>query len=145
MGPRGEQAKLAVRDALAKYHGGTVVQEGPVVGESQPNGLVEEAGKTVREFVRVLKEQIEGKTKVKLKNDDVIIQWVIRWAAMMVSRYMVGKDGRTSCEWRRGRACRAPVATFGGKVWWHKQIREQQERKDKIESEWHEGLWLGQS
>ena len=56
----------------------------------------------------------------------------------------VGKDGRTSYERRRGRACRAPVATFGEKVW-YKQIREQKERMDTIESEWHEGLWLGQS
>ena len=32
----------------------------------------------------------------------------------------------------------------GRKVWF-KQIREQKERKDKIVSEWHEGLWLGQS
>ena len=116
----GEPACVAVRDAPAKYHGGIVVQEGPAAGESQSNGLVEEAGKTV-EFVRVL------------------IQWMIRWAAMMVSRYMVGKDGRTSYERRRGRACRAPVATFGENVW-YKQIR-----LDKIESEWHEGLWLGQS
>ena len=51
---------------------------------SQSNGRVEEAGKTVREFVRVLKEQIEGKTNVMLQCDDVIIQWMIRWAAMMV-------------------------------------------------------------
>ena len=28
---------------------------------------------------------------------------------------------------------------------WYKLIRKQKERKDKIESEWHEGLWLGQS
>ena len=63
---------------------------------------------------------------------------------MMVSRYMVGKDGRTNFERRRSRACRAPVATFGEKVR-YKQIREQKERKDKIEPEWHEGPWLGQS
>ena len=55
----GEPARLAVLDALAKYHGGTVVQEGPAAGERQSNGRVEEAGKMVREFVRVLKEQIE--------------------------------------------------------------------------------------
>ena len=108
-----EPAILAVRDALAKNHGGIVVQERPAVGESQSNGLVEEAGKTVREFVWVLKE---GKTNVKLKCDDVIIQWMIRWAAMMDSRY----------ELRRGRACRAPEATFGENVW-YKQIREQKE------------------
>ena len=111
----GEPVFLAVRDALAKYHGGIVVQEEAAVGESRSHGLVEEAEKTVREFVRVLKKQIEGKTSVKLKCDDVIIQWMIRWAAMMVSRYMVGKDGRTSHERRRGRACTAQVATFGRK------------------------------
>ena len=103
---------------------------------------VEEAGKTVGEFVP--KKQIKGKTNVKLKCDDVIMKWMIRWGAMMVSGCMVGKDGRTSYERRRGRACRAPAATFGEQVW-YKQIREQKERKDKIESEWHEGLWLGQS
>ena len=69
---------------------------------------------------------------------------MIRWAAMMVSRYTVGKDGRTSYGRRRSRACRAPVASFGEKVW-YKQIREQRERTDKIESEWHEGQRLGQS
>ena len=41
----GEPAILAVRDALAKYHGGIVVQEGPAVGESQLNGFVEKQGK----------------------------------------------------------------------------------------------------
>ena len=34
--------------------------------------------------------------------------------------------------------------TFREKVW-YKQIREQQERKENIESEWHEGLCPGQS
>ena len=106
-------------DAPAKYRGGIVAQEGPAVGGSQSNGLVEEAGKTVREFGVVLKEHIEGKTSVKLKSDDVMI----RWTAMMVSRYMVGKDERTSYERRRSRACRAPEATFGERVW-YKQIRE---------------------
>ena len=54
---------LLLRDALAKYRGGIVVQERPAVGESQLNGLVVEAGKKVKKFVRVLKEQIEEKTK----------------------------------------------------------------------------------
>ena len=81
--------------------------------------LSRKQGKRSGSLVWVLKEHIEGKTSVKLKSDDVMI----RWTAMMVSRYMVGKDERTSYERRRSRACRAPEATFGERVW-YKQIRE---------------------
>ena len=60
---------------------------------------------------------------------------MIRWAAMLVSRYMVGKDGRTAYERRRGRRCRLKLATFGEKVW-YKEAREHKERKYKLETEW---------
>ena len=139
-----EPAVIAVRDTLAKYHGGIVVPEGPAVGESESNGAAEEAGKTVREFVRVLKGQVEAKAKIKIESHDVIVQWMVRWAAMMVSRYLVGKDGRTAYERRRGRKCKVPLAGFGEKVW-YKQIREQKERRDKLATEWKEGVWLGHS
>ena len=33
--------------------------------------------------------------------------------AMLVSRYLVGKDGRTAYERRTGRKCRVPVVPFG--------------------------------
>ena len=140
----GESAIVALRNAVAKYHGGRVVPEGPAKGESQSNGVVEEAGKTVREFVRVLKEQLEHEADVELEGDEPITLWMIRWAAMNVSRYMVGSDGRTGYERRRGRKCKLQVVCFGEKVW-YKRIRETKERKNKFSSEWEEGLWLGQS
>ena len=46
-----ERAIAAVREALAKSHGGKVVQESPPRGERQSNGTVEEVGKTARECV----------------------------------------------------------------------------------------------
>ena len=39
-----ENPIVAVRDALAKYHGGNVVIDKPPKYESQSNGTVEEAG-----------------------------------------------------------------------------------------------------
>ena len=51
----GESSIQTVRDAVGKFHGGRVTPEGPAKGESQSNGVVEEAGKTVREFTRVFK------------------------------------------------------------------------------------------
>lgn len=138
----GEKAIGAVRDALGKFLGGRVVPEGPAKGESASNGVIEEAGKTIREFVRVFKEQVEEKASVKMESSDVILLWAVRWAAMNCSRYLVGKDGRTPYERRRGKKCRVPVVCFGETVW-YKEIREAKERKEKLLSEWQEGIWLG--
>ena len=59
-----ENAMKALRTAVAKYHGGTVIPEAPAKGESQSNGEIEESGKTVREFVKILMGQLEEKAKV---------------------------------------------------------------------------------
>ena len=40
--------------------------EGPARNESQSNGVVEQAGRIVRKFARVFKEQIKDKTGIIL-------------------------------------------------------------------------------
>ena len=98
----GERSMVALRTVLAKFLGGKVVPEDPPREESQSNGTLEEAGKTVREFVRVLREHVQDKAGVELGASDVIVLWMVRWAAMIVSRFLVGNDGLTACERRRG-------------------------------------------
>ena len=61
---------------------------------------------------------------------------------MMTSRYLKGKDNETPYQRRRGRVCEIPVVPHGEKVWF-KRILEQKGQKDKMESEWEEGIWLG--
>ena len=138
----GEAAIIAVREKIGKYHGGRVIPEDPAKGESPSNGRVEEAGKTVREFTRVLKDQIEEKAQMEIHTSDVIVLWMVRWAAIMCSRYLVGSDGRTAYERRKGRRCKLPVVPFGETVWYRK-VRDNKERRNKFLSEWEEGLWLG--
>ena len=53
----GEAAIKKLAETVAKQLGGEVIPEQPAKGESQSNGAVEEAGKTVREFTRVLRMQ----------------------------------------------------------------------------------------
>ena len=52
----------------------------------------------MRGFTKAFKEQIEEKAKIKLEAEDVILQWMIRRAAMDGSRFLVGKDGKTAYE-----------------------------------------------
>ena len=85
-----EKSMVALRDAVGEFHGGEVIMEQPAKGESQSNGRVEEAGKTIRGLTRVVKEQIEDRAKIKLEQTDAILQWIIRWGAMVPSRFSRG-------------------------------------------------------
>lgn len=75
---------------MAKYDMGKVIPEEPGRGESQS---VEEAGKFVREFARVLKEYLEDKAEMTLRPEEDIAPWMMRWAAMLCTRYLDGKGG----------------------------------------------------
>ena len=67
-------------------------------GESQSNGKVEEAGKTVRSMAKVFKDMIEERIGGELASDSKIIHWLVRWVAMLYSRYKIGTDGKTAYE-----------------------------------------------
>ena len=94
----GEPAIRAVREKLATYHGGKITPEQPPTGESQSNGKVEEAGKTVRSMAKVFKDMIEERIGGELASDSKIIHWLVRWVAMLYSRYKIGTDGKTAYE-----------------------------------------------
>ena len=139
-----EHSIVAVRDAVGKFVGGRIIPEAPPKEESKSNGEIEEAGKTVREFAVVLKDMMEHKAKITVEQEDIVVPWMVRWAAMLISRFKVGNDGKTGYERRRGRKCNIPVVPFGETVW-YKLVRETKERKDKFNSEWEEGIRLGQA
>ena len=94
----GEPAIVAVRERLSRYHGGKITPEQPTKGESSSNGKVEEAGKTTRSLVKVFKDMIEDKTGQEIESDCVVMLWLVRWAAMLYSRFKIGTDGKTSYE-----------------------------------------------
>ena len=137
----GESSITAVRDRLGRYHGGKITPEQPPPGESPSNGRVEEAGKTIRGYVRVFKDMIEDKIKGKLGTDSIILQWLIRWAAMLHSRVSRGDDGRTAYERQRGRKCNMEIVPFGESV--HYRRLDKPEDRNKLESNWEDGIWLG--
>ena len=68
-----EPAIVAVRDALAKTHGGLISPEQPPKGEHASNGVVEEAGRTIRDMLRVLKIQLETRLKYEIDTDSPIM------------------------------------------------------------------------
>jgi len=138
-----EKAITAVRRAVSELRAGKTIPESPPKGESAANGRIEEAGKRIREYVRTLVDQIEYNAKMSVKSEDVIMQWAVRWAAMLINRYVVREDGKTTHERIKGRKCKDVVLPFGESIW-YKQLKTSKTADKKAECDWKEGVWLGQ-
>ena len=113
--------------------------EQPPKGEHAINGRVEEAGRTIRYMVRVLKLQLEAKIGMEVSMTEPIIKWMVRWAAMMRSRFRTSSGNTTAYEKQTGRRCQSEVVPFAEKVRYRKL--SQPDGKNAIMSpKWEEGI-----
>ena len=81
----GEPTLLSVRNAVMKYHGRIIIPEGPAKCERAENGLIEEPGKTIREYFCIFLSQIEDGIDDKIPLDSNITSWIVRWAVICYS------------------------------------------------------------
>ena len=75
-----------------------------------------------------MRDVVETEANMKLDGSNAIVHWMIRWDSMAMTRFVVGVDGMTAIEGRRGRRCRIPMAAFGELVW-YKKAEKQKDRK----------------
>ena len=81
-----EDSIEVVRRAISGLRVGESIMEHAPKGESQSNGRVEEAGKTVRNLALAYKLQIEKNAGITLESDSPIRQWGVRLAAVNQTR-----------------------------------------------------------
>ena len=136
-----EPAILTLKDRVIEERVAETVPEETPVGEHEAN-LAEGAVRRVREHTRVLISSLEAKSKGELDRNGAVIQWAVRWAAVMLSCFKVGVDGMTAYQRIRGRKCKMPVAVFGERVLF-KELRDGKADRGKIDSDWKSGVWLG--
>ena len=110
---------------VARMRGDAVtISEHSAVGDSQGNGFIERAVRTVEEMVRTLKFDLEAHISETLKITHKVISWLIEHAVDLVNKVQVGQDGKTSFERVKGKRfngdilrCASPVMMgVAGKV-----------------------------
>ena len=136
--------KRQVTRKLAKFHGGDIVPEHSPPGESQANGAAEENGKACLGLAVTMLEAICSGVGEVIDGKLPIIQWVIRWAAMAISRFSVIDGDKTAFERQTGRKCHLEVIPIG-EVVLYKSAKTSGDRKRVIGENWREAIWLGHS
>ena len=85
----------------AKTHRGPHTQtmvEHSAVGDSQANGLIERANRSVEGQVRTMISALEEKLNSKINGTDTVIPWLILHAGTILNVFTVGKEGKTPHE-----------------------------------------------
>ena len=81
----------------------TMMHEQSPVGESQANGIIENAIQRVQGQFRTIKDNLEARYQAKIKKDSVIVPWMMSHAADTMNRYKVEGDGKTAHERVKGK------------------------------------------
>ena len=116
-----EPSTKALQDAVIHACVGVeVLPQGPPKGDHMANGRVEMAVREVKRQCRTLRISAEQNTSVRIADDSPLLSWLPRFAAQVMNKMRIGRDGKTTEMRRTGRRWRKPMAQFGEKVWFRK-------------------------
>ena len=116
-----EPSTKALQDAVIHARVGVeVIPQGPPEGDHMANGRVHMVVREVERRCRTLRISAEKNTSVRIDDDRPLLSWLPRFAAQVMNKMRIGKDGKTSEMRRTGRRWRKPRAQFGEKVWFRK-------------------------
>ena len=79
------------------------VPENSPKGESQSNGSIESAIRELAGMTRTLKDAIESKIGEPLGQDHPMLPWIVEHSGTVITRYRIGKDGRTAYQRIKGK------------------------------------------
>ena len=135
-----EPAIVALKDSVSAATGIEVIPEESPVGESQSNGRVERAVRTVKGQIRTMKEAVDSRFQDRIAGHHPVLSWLPRHAAASIVRYNIGKDGRTAHERWKGKKFKREVAEFGECVWY---LKPRSRGATGVMGRWSDGVWLG--
>ena len=137
----GEPAAKALKEEVLKRMPGGGFASQPVAHEHESNGTIENGVKLFKGLFRVHLIALEKKIDGHIPIDHPIISWLAEFIGDVVSKYLVGMDGKTAFERLFGKACREEHLEFGEAVLWRRP--RGQDSNVVAEARWEFGVWVG--
>ena len=136
-----EPAIIQLQEAIKNQRNAHTKCENSEVGDSRANGVAEKAVQEVKGQVRTMLIALEKKLDEKIGEGLPVLEWMVEYSALLISRYAKGSDGKTPVERLRGRISQRPLAEFGETVM--HRIQKKPEKLSGLETRWEPGVWLG--
>ena len=127
-----EPAIQALVDAVRIKRGErTMVEKSPKYSH-QTNGAVENAVRKIESLTRTYACVLQEKLGYKDDSESIVLPWLVRHAACVLSRFVKRDDGRSAWARLRGEECDSPLA-----------FKIVHGEMAKLESRWATGTFLG--
>ena len=110
------------------------------VEESEANGFVERACRSVQEQARTLLSMLHERLQCEFPANHAIFPWLVRHASWLLHHFHRTASGRTAYQNLRGRPWREPVFEFGAAI-----VFKLKAVAGKLAPRWSEGCYLGTS
>ena len=107
----------------------------------QSHGFVEAVHGHIQGLARCYQTQIETITGIQLSAISLAIQFAIRYAGFVLSRFTVRPDNRTPFQYLLGTPYVSPLCIFGESVF--ALIPDHEVRAAKLTNGWISGCWWG--
>jgi hypothetical protein len=136
-----EPAMTAFRAALMTKLPDGAIPLAPAAGESESNGVVENAVKIAKGLMRVHLLALERKIAARFPSDHPVIAWLADFVGDSCTKYLQGSDGKTAYERLFGKPVREEALEFGEIVLF--RPKKLADANVLLESRWAHGVWLG--
>ncbi len=89
----------------------------------------------------MLRKALEDRVGYHLEGPRPALAWLTEHAADVLSKYLVGDDGKAAYEHLNGKPCDKELVEFGEKV--HYRFEKRGAKENKLGSKWGGGFFLG--
>ena len=129
-----------IKDLInSRPEGQTVIEESPVKS-SGSNGIIERSVQGVEGHLRALLIAFEGRIGREINTLEPIVTFMPEYAAYLLNRREIGKDGKTAYERCKGKKATVLGIEFGEKLLYKVRPKEKME---KINARWEYGIFVG--
>lgn len=137
----GEGPILALRRRVQALHPGEALEQGPAAYEHESNGVIENGNKLGKGLLRVHLLSLERKLGGHITCTHPVFAWLTEFVGDAITKYLVGKDGKTPYERLYGKGVNEEGLEFGESLWWRPPRGG--DYNVLLEPRWREGVWLG--
>ena len=107
-----EPALCALIDDVKAHWRGELIHERAPTGDHRANGWVEAGVRTVEAQIKALKLATESRYGIELDHTSILIPWMVDYAGWQVTRYGIGREGKTPYRILKGKDTEVQLCEF---------------------------------